>query len=503
MGIKDSSKNLAKGAGIAFIGMCLGKGISYIYTLILSRIGPEDFGLFNLALAIIVFISTLSILGLRSAILRYVPYYRIKNDNARVKGVLLSSLLISLFISMIFTVLVLFFAPQISYKIFNEPNLSSILRYLSITIIFSSLSNLFIAAFAAFKKVGYTFFIKDFGETFVEIIFLILFFILGYRLSGAIAAYIISITFTFLLSFYVLEKKVFPLFKNKIKPKYLTKEMIFYSLPLIFTEFLVSIINWISTWILGIFRNVYEVGIYNIVTPTVNLLVIVPTALMTLYVPLINEAYSKSKGGLGEVKKLAKVTSHWVFLLNFPISIFLFVFSKEFLGVLFKSEYTVGALSLSILSISFMIFSLSHTYNWILIMLKKTKIVFTIMLISAIINTLFSYILIKPYGYLGAAIAASLAFIILTLIYIGYCYVKLKLQILRWKYFKIIFSAAISAVVTYIIPLSINSIITLIAKFIIFGVLYLVFLYLMKSFQKEDKEIYYIVLKKIKSALKI
>ena len=50
----SSLKKIVRGAGIVFLGLIASKTISYFYRIFIARyFGPEDYGLFSIALSII------------------------------------------------------------------------------------------------------------------------------------------------------------------------------------------------------------------------------------------------------------------------------------------------------------------------------------------------------------------------------------------------------------------------------------------------------------------
>jgi len=78
---------------------------------------------------------------------------------------------------------------------------------------------------------------------------------------------------------------------------------------------------------IGFFRTTSEVGVYNVALPTANLLVIVPTSLMALFMPIITEFYSKGK--IKDIVTLSRINSKWIFFLNFPIFLLIFLFRSS------------------------------------------------------------------------------------------------------------------------------------------------------------------------------
>src|SRR3989344_6976802 len=98
------SLQIARGAIISFLGMIFGKGLTYLYVILLARLGSSEYGLISLGLAITLFLSTITMLGLKTVIVRYISFYQSKKNNEKIKGTILSSIKISLPISIIFMI---------------------------------------------------------------------------------------------------------------------------------------------------------------------------------------------------------------------------------------------------------------------------------------------------------------------------------------------------------------------------------------------------------------
>jgi len=118
-----------------------------------------------------------------------------------------------------------------------------------------------------------------------------------------------------------------------------------------------------------------------------------------------------------EINKVSVRTSKWIFFCNLPIFIVLLIFSKDILRIMFGNEYVIGTASFIILLLGYIIHSLSHINSSILIMLKKTKIVFYIGFVTSLFSIIINLLLIPRYGIIGGAIGTSFALILDYLIY--------------------------------------------------------------------------------------
>jgi len=501
MDIFTSSKKIARGAIIVFLGMLLSRVLAYLYVALVARLGSSKYGLLSLAIIIVSFISIFATLGFRTGIVRYVSYFRGKNDNRRIKGTIFSSLKLSLPLTLFLTALLFIFSEDISVLLFHNINLTPLLRLVSLTLPFVTLSDIFIAVITGFQKIEYNILAKEVINNIFKVLLTFVVIYLGYNLIGVTIIYILSIIITAALSFYFLQKKVFPFLRTKLVPILITNELLFFSLPLIFGNVLTLIIKWTDVLMIGYFRTASEVGIYNVALPTANLLVIVPTSLMALFMPIITELYSKKK--FKDIKVISKINSKWIFFINFPLFLLILLFSKEILKIMFGYEYVVGNVALLILSIGYMVRSLTHINTSILTMIKKTKLILYIGFISVLFNIILNYLLIPKYGMVGGSIATSFSFIFSYIFMFGASYKLTKIQPLRWNYLKSIIAGVISFLIIFYITKLIENItfIPFVLLSILFLIIYFILVYLFRGLDKDDKGIiksFYLRTKKLK-----
>ena len=473
-------KIVAKGAGIVFIGTIVGYFFSYITRLLIARwLGPSDYGLYNLGLAIFSICATISLLGLSEGVTRYISFLKVRRDLNGVKGVIHSSIKISLPISIFFSILLYVFSVQISI-FFHNLYLASVLQVFSIGIPFYVLFTIFVASLRGFKKTKYKVYSQDIFYPTLKIILISSFLYLGFNLFGAIIGYVLSIIIGLVLAFFYLNK-TFPIF-NSIKKRPITKELLLFSLPLLFSTLLGSIVGWTDTAMLGFFKTSLDVGIYNAAHPTVFILLIVLNSFGFIFLPIISELYSKGK----DIKKIYKAVTRWIFALNLPIFLLMILFPKVIIKILFGHEYLSAALPLAILSIGYFTHSLILSYN-ILTSIGKTKINLLVISIGACSNFILNLILIPIYGVVGASIATSTSIILLNISSLTFLYHYLKIHPFSLSLIKPLISSIIPMTLFYSIYRYFNlEIWFLFPMFIGFLLIYIINFLLMKGLNQED-----------------
>jgi len=490
---RGAFKTIVKGAGFAFIGMFLGRIFSYFFNFIIARLGTEQYGLLSLGFAILVILTTFSILGLRSGVLRYIAYYQSKGDNQGIKGTIISSMSLACTFS-VFIGIALYFSSDFISSFF-DPNLSPILKIFSFLIPILVTSEFFLRTMVAFKKNQYSVFIQDFLEKLIKLLLTVLLIYLGYGLYGATAAYVISIVFTLILSFYFMEKKVFSILNKTIKSINLKKKLFFFSLPLLMSGTMSLIVSWTDVLMIGYFKTTSDVGIYNATLTISSLLLVLPMSLIALFLPVITTLYSQGK--INEFKQTYFRTSKWIFLLNLPLSMIIFLFSKEILG-LFGKDYVLGYVALSILSLGYFVHTISLTSLRTIEMSQKTGKIFWIYFIAALLNVIVNYLLIPKHGILGGAIATSLSYLASGILIFFVCRKVMMVQPFKWSYLKLLIGISFNIMlVWYIKHLFVINLRNIISTVFLFVILYVIIVGISKELDNEDYLFIKIIFKKL------
>jgi len=152
--VNQSLQKIAKGTGIIFIGTIIGMLLGFIGRIIIVRFTTQtEYGIYSLALVIISIFVTISTLGLSEGSTRYIAYFRGKNEEGKVRGVISSSLKIAIIASISLSAISFFASDFISTSIFHAPELSTPLKIFSIAIPFTVLITVFIAIFRGFNMV--------------------------------------------------------------------------------------------------------------------------------------------------------------------------------------------------------------------------------------------------------------------------------------------------------------------------------------------------------------
>jgi len=284
--LNESLRKIAKGAGFVLIGTLIGRAFGYGSRLIIARLGASDYGLVALGFAVMSIAATLSLVGLQSGIVRYVSFYKGKEDKGRIKGTIISALKITLPLSVIFAFILFWQASWISIHVFHDADLTSILKIFAIGIPFSVLASNLLSATVGFQDMRYNVYTQYMFQEPLKLGAIVILVALGFGVVGAAWGWVIAIIAMPFLAFYFLEKRVFPIFKTKVKAISVDMELFSFSLPLLFGGIAGLVMGWTDTLMLGYFASSVDVGIYNAALPTAQLISAIPGAFPLIFFPL-------------------------------------------------------------------------------------------------------------------------------------------------------------------------------------------------------------------------
>lgn len=485
--LNESLRKIAKGAGIGFTGAFIGMAFGYLSRIVIARfLNPEGYGLITLGIAGMSIAATLASLGLPSGIRRYVSFYKGKGDEGRIKGTILGALKISFPLSLFLAILTFIGADWISIHVFNELKLTPILRIFSIAIPFSVLAQNLVSSTIGFQDLRYKVYVNDIFQNTFKLAAIVTLLLLGFGVLGAAWGWVLAIILTPFLAFYFLDKKLFPIFRSKIKSIPVEKELFSFSWPLIFVSAAGLVIGWTDTLMLGYFSTASDVGIYNVALPTAMLLMNITVAFSMIFLPVASELYGRNR--IEDLRTAYSAVTKWVFSLTLPIFLLMALFSESIIQIIFGSAYIPGAIVLSILAAGFFIDSATGPVSSIIQTCGRTKINMGCSFIGAGTNFTLNFLLIPVYGIKGAAIATASSYVLMKIALLISAYRIAGMQPYKMSYLKPLLASVIAVSVVYAVTKYFIgvSFFVLAVMFFVFLLLYFFLLLLFKAFEEED-----------------
>lgn len=203
-----------------------------------------------------------------------------------------------------------------------------------------------------------------------------------------------------------------------------SKQLVKDTWPISLTLILNAIYFRVDAFLLGVFRPLAEVGIYNFAFQFFQAALVFPTFIMNGYYPIMIKSLKESKSQFKKEFALAAVALLALGLLGTGVTYLLAPLLVPFFSGGIGFEGSVPALQ--ILALGFPAYFLSSLCMWALIVFKEYKKMAAVYAIGLIINTVFNYLLIAQYGYIGSSVITAVSEYLILIMQIAILYPLLK-----------------------------------------------------------------------------
>jgi len=438
----EALSTVIQGTSINFLGAFSRNVLGFVFVVLLSRfLSTADLGLYYLAFNAVSIAGLLGMLGIDSGVLRFLSIYHGCRDPENMKAVLHRALAVSLPLSAAVALALAVFSHEISVGVFSKPDLSPVLRIMSLYVVLSTLTLVLLAATQAMKHMQYRVYAMDITNTMLKIALVALFyFAFGLRLYGAVLACVLSIGIASIMAG-VFVLRVFPRSGSKGGKRPQLRKLLSFSIPQSFSALMHRGVGVSDTLLLGYFTVAASVGIYTVAVKILMLLTCVLVSFNMMFSPMIADLHHRQR--LTELATLYGVVTKWIFTLSLPLCLFAVLFADRIL-IAFGKEFEAGVGCLVILCIGQMINAATGPSGLMVSMSGHQYINLFNNVLTIVLNVGLHVILIPRYGIAGAAMstASSLAFVnILRVIEV---YFLMGMQPYELGYFKAIIAALVA-----------------------------------------------------------
>lgn len=204
------------------------------------------------------------------------------------------------------------------------------------------------------------------------------------------------------------------------------KYLLSFSIPLIPYALSTTVTSEVSKWI---FAKVgfSEVGVYSFAINLSSIMYIIVLSLNRSYQPILFMCLRDGKSPKTQLKKNLFIyfVLYYGFLLFLNLAIKI-LGTEEYMGTAYIAPIIVAGYGY------FFLYSLVVNYYYYY---KKNPVISLIAIISAIVITALNYVLIPLFGYLGAAMASFISYMVMFVIGRLYLYLKLRIKVFSFKEF--------------------------------------------------------------------
>ena len=460
--------------GIAQLFNSVSLGIIILPALTKSY-SPEIYGIWSQVRVTVTLLSPLLGLQLGLAVIRFLAGEEDKRKRRQALGAMLSAILILSFIALIAANIL---ATNLSIFLFSSPDYDIFVRITFLWVFFTALYNFLLSYFYARNKIVFL----SIRQIVVSIIVSALVIVLstqGYSIELVMVSVIaVQAIFALVIFLMIIRETGFP-YPN------ITGLKIFlaFSIPQIPSGMLLWIISSSDRYFITHFLSLAQTGIYSSSGTLAGLISLIYFPINMVLFPLLSRLWEENQ--LETVKRYLQYSTKIFLMIAIPAAAGLTILSQPLLRLLTTTEFLAGRELVLLLSIGIIFVGLYQIIVNIIYLLKQTRILPFIIVLSAIISIGSNMILLPRIGIIGAAISNIISFALLATIVILWARKSIQFS-LDFKFLlKVIIATLLMAVCLSFLKISgiIGVILTAVAGTIVFGTV----IFLLRAFPKQDR----------------
>jgi O-antigen/teichoic acid export membrane protein len=183
-----------------------------------------------------------------------------------------------------------------------------------------------------------------------------------------------------------------------------------FGLPLLPAGYAVWALNWLDRIFLINYRTLADIGVYSVAYNLAYLVIqTVVNPIYAMYPNVAAELYNtNNRPG---VQRLFERTAGVILVLVLPAVAGSALLGGDLLHVLTPSSFSAAAPVISVVMGGYLCFLLAAYYETTFALVRKQYLATVTVVIAFVVNLILNFALIPPFGYVGAGIATSAAFV--------------------------------------------------------------------------------------------
>lgn len=477
---KENLTQLLASAGIVTAGKLIGSFTTLGERIIVARLlTPAAYGEVSIGIALLSFGTTIAIVGFSQGVPRYVSRF---DSVANKRGAWVSGMVVAGGLALLLTAVLYLNAGLLTETLFSEADSTAMLLLFILALPFVIGMNVTVGAIRGFGNTVYKAYAQDLAYPLLRIVLLAALLYAGHSVLAAGYAYLIAAVISFGFSLVLLHQ----LMSLRGKVQTHVKEITKFSLPIVVSGVLNTLLTRTDTLMLGYFRSSREVGQYSAAYPIAGAIVIVISSFGFLYLPMASQL--DADGEREEIDYIYKTTTKWIYVISFPALVAFVMFPGDVIRIFFGSGYQQGALALAILSLGFFSHAMGGRNRETISALGVTKYLLVVNGAAFGLNIVMNLVLIPRWGITGAAVASAVSYASLNVIACGILMFKYDISpFSRWSIRTFVALPLALLPPLYVVSQYVSiSVVTLLPFLVVVGLLSIVVVGLAGGFQPED-----------------
>ena len=448
--------------------------------ILTKTLGADAYGVWSIIMVTISLLSPLALLGLTSAMIRFLAAEKDKN---KIQEGFYSVLFAVFFAGLVLSLGIFLLSDTFAVTILKDISVAPLIKIASVVILLQTLDLVsleFFRTLGRMKKYSALMLLQTFAE-----VGLVAYFVLsGYGLFGAVVSLLISRGIVLLISAFFIFKEI----GFRLPRFYGLKEYLKFGLPLVPN----MLFNWIivgsDRYIIGYFMTISAVGIYSAAYNIGWVISLFIAPIIVILFPTISKSYDENE--IEKVNTYLKYSLKCFLMLSIPSIFGILILSESILRIMTSPEFvSSGTVIMPFIAMSALFYGVQTFFGQIIMLFKKTNIYALLFAVSGTCNIISNIVLIPVFGILGAAIATLLAYALFMVLCVFISFRYLVFDAPWVSILKSVVSSILMSVIIWILnPLQAQAIGVLIL-IVVGGMAYFGMLFLLKTFEKEEIDI--------------
>jgi O-antigen/teichoic acid export membrane protein len=403
----DDVRVLAKGTGIALPGLVVSRVITFVGLTVLARwLGPQTFGLYAIGWTLLKVGSTVASFGLPVGVVRF-GSQEIRRNQARFRGVILQSVGSALALGAALGLVLYLTAPWLAETVFHSSDLVPVMRLFAPGIALAAGVHVAAAATRITQKVQYSILVQELMQPSLYLGLSLLVLISGGGLQGVILAALASYALA-LVAAIVFLLRLFPeIAARRTGIESVLGMLIRFAVPVSLAVTFSTATIWVDRLIVGAFRPVASVGVYQAVSQASTLFAVILGSISLVFGPMA-ASLSPVKDRV-RMLELFRVSTKWTLYASLPVLLVVWFAAPEIIGTLYGGAYVLGAQALVILTIGQILNAGTGPTGPFLNMTGHHGIWFRLSGLALLANMILGILLVPLRGLEGAAVATAIS----------------------------------------------------------------------------------------------
>ena len=391
-------KQLASESLVYGLSSVVNKFLYFILVPIYTRIFlPEDYGVMSLVTNSMSLVAIFVVLGLDSAAARW--FYDTEDIEVQ-KETIASWAWCQLSVSVLFSLLIMGCANQLSREIVARSDAAAYFRLAALTLPLTALGTV-VTNWLRLQRRPWATLLYSFGTSALSVsLILLLAAYLGMGLNGVYLAQLLAAAISTVVAVLLLREWISPL---KVKINRLG-EMLKYAVPLVPAGLSFWVVNLSGLYFIKRFASTADVGLYQVGSSISSAVAVLTAAFQQAWGPFALSIHKRDDAR----QVYADVLTAYM-LLTCTLSLFLSLFSPEILAIVTTRNYLGANRVICLLSFNHILIGLTYIASVGATIAKTTRPYGIAVVLSSILTLVLNFIFVPKLGKEGSALATLIA----------------------------------------------------------------------------------------------